>query len=115
VRPIRLLLDEDVPLPLAEASRRHGGDAVHAIEEGLKQHDDDVVLAAAVAAGRAVLTHNVRDFAPLAQEYARASRVHHGIILSNQEPFRELFRRTLLLFATRTQDDIDGTVDWLPR
>lgn len=113
--PLRLLLDEDVPLQLAEALRGRGCDAVHAIEVGLKRRDDDAILAAAVVAGRAVLTHNVRDFAPLAEQYARTARAHHGIVLSNQEPFRELFRRTLLLYATRTREEIDGATLWLPR
>ena len=99
---------------LAEALRRRGCDAVHAIEAGLKQRGDDVILAAAVAEGRAVLTHNVRDFAPLTEQYARTGKAHHGVILSNQEPFRELFRRTLLLFAPRTQEEIDGATVWLP-
>ena len=74
-----------------------------------------MILAAAVTAGRAVLTHNVRHFRALADAYARAGTPHHGIVLSNQEAFRELFRRALLLFATRSHEEVDGLLIWIPR
>jgi predicted nuclease of predicted toxin-antitoxin system len=115
VATIRLLLDEDVPRSLADTARRRGFDVMHATEVGLSHKPDEVVLAAAVASGRAVMTHNVRHYVPLAHEYARTGRKHRGIVLSNQEPFSELVRRTLLLLATRTHEEIDGTVIWIPR
>lgn len=56
-----MLLDEDVQLVMAQALRDRGHDVVHALEAGLKSRDDALVLATAVAQGRAVLTHNVTD------------------------------------------------------
>ena len=80
---IRLLLDEDVPRSLADTARRRGFDVVHTTEVGLSHRPDEVVLAAAVASGRAAMTHNVRHYVPLAHEYARTGRKHRGIVLSN--------------------------------
>lgn len=73
---VRLLLDEMYPPALAETLRDKGNDvlAVAATAE-LVGRDDTAVLEAAAAAGRCVVTENVRDFAVLAR-YTR----HAGIL-----------------------------------
>ncbi len=58
------LIDEMFPVAVAELLRtRHGRDAVHVTEVGLRAADDTQVAAAARAEGRAVVTENVADFA----------------------------------------------------
>jgi hypothetical protein len=58
------LIDEMFPVAAAELLRsRHGRDAVHVSEAGLRAADDTQVAAAARAEGRAVVTENVADFA----------------------------------------------------
>ncbi len=58
------LIDEMFPVAAAEILRsRHGRDAVHVTEVGLRGADDTQVAAAARAEGRAVVTENVADFA----------------------------------------------------
>jgi hypothetical protein len=58
------LIDEMFPVAAAELLRsRHGRDAVHVSEVGLRAADDVQVAAAARAEGRAVVTENVADFA----------------------------------------------------
>ena len=58
------LIDEMFPVAAAELLRtRHGRDAVHVSEVGLRAADDTQVAAAARAEGRAVVTENVADFA----------------------------------------------------
>ena len=58
------LIDEMFPVVAAGLLRtRHGRDAVHVTEAGLRAADDTRVAAAARAEGRAVVTENVADFA----------------------------------------------------
>jgi predicted nuclease of predicted toxin-antitoxin system len=112
---IRLLLDADVSLLLAETLRPRGHDVVHASEIGLRIASDDVVLAAAAAQGRAVLTHNVEDYVRLAHEYGRDARRHAGIVFARQQPFRELLRRAVTLLHDHRAEDVEGASIWLPR
>jgi hypothetical protein len=58
------LIDEMFPVATAEILRdRHGRDAVHVGEVGLRAADDAQVAATGRAEGRAVVTENVADFA----------------------------------------------------
>jgi hypothetical protein len=57
------LIDEMFPTATAALLReRHGHDAVHVAEIGLRAADDAEVAALARAQGRAVVTENVADF-----------------------------------------------------
>lgn len=55
----RLAVDESMPGALADALTSAGMDAVDVRDVGLGGHDDDDVLAFAVAEGRAVITSDV--------------------------------------------------------
>lgn len=70
---VRLLLDEMYPPALAETLRDKGHDvqAVAATAD-LVGRDDTAVLEAAAAAGRCVVTENVRDFAILVRYMSHA-------------------------------------------
>lgn len=67
----------------------------------------------ATSQGRAILTHNVRDFYRIAKEYAKINKPHAGIILSLQLPFKEFLKRTLCLLNKHNADDIFNHVVWL--
>ena len=72
----RLLLDEMYPPALAEVLGQHGYDALAVAALGeLAGSPDAVVLEAASAAGRCLVTENVRDFALLIR-HAR----HDGVL-----------------------------------
>jgi predicted nuclease of predicted toxin-antitoxin system len=60
----RLYADEDVPRPLVEQLRALGHDVLTALEAGQANQSvqDANVLAQATSLGRAVLTHNRKDF-----------------------------------------------------
>ena len=110
----RLLLDEDVRPLLAVALRRSGYDVVHVLDLGLSGSTDIDVLRAAVEQGRAVYTHNTRDFMLLATAYARSAAPHAGIIVSTQGRFGDLLRRLLRFLSERTAEDLRDTAVWLP-
>jgi hypothetical protein len=79
----RLFADENVPLPAVEALWGLGHDVLTALEAGragLGIPDEDV-LAFALAAGRAVLTHNRKHFRKLHD----AGLEHSGIVICTED------------------------------
>jgi hypothetical protein len=65
----RLYADEDIPRPLVEHLRRLGHDILTALEAGQANQSikDPNVFTHATSLGRAVLTHNRKDFKRLHQ------------------------------------------------
>jgi predicted nuclease of predicted toxin-antitoxin system len=110
---IRLFIDEDVRLLLAETLRRRGYDAVHVLERDRGGRNDPDQLAFAVAQRRAILTHNVGHFVVLDREYHATRRTHCGILVCNQVPFRELLRRTPRCLSRLTAEQVRNRVVWL--
>ncbi|MGA2471654.1 MAG: DUF5615 family PIN-like protein [Solirubrobacteraceae bacterium] len=80
---MRLLLDANLsPRGIATPLQAKGHDVVAlAADPTLEGLDDPAVLELAAAAQRILVTRNSRDFAPLAREWAEASRRHAGLIL----------------------------------
>jgi predicted nuclease of predicted toxin-antitoxin system len=110
---IRLFLDEDVWPGLAVALREHGFDAVHTYEVERGGMSDADQLAYAAQEGRAILTHNARDFVPLAVECFFSGRLHAGVILSPQIEKGELIRRAVSLLRSLSAEEIANTVRYL--
>jgi hypothetical protein len=79
---LKLLLDEMYPSSIAEGLRDRGHDAV-AVTERVELHSlaDADLFAAAQREQRAVVTENVRDFAPIANDYDGRRQAHHGLVL----------------------------------
>jgi hypothetical protein len=107
---VRLLLDEDVWQGLAQALRDAGYDALSATEAGCKGISDEEILAHAIDQSRAVLTHNIRDFVPLAATYYTEGIGHSGIIVSRRFEKGELLRRTLVLLSSLTPETLANTL-----
>ena len=75
------LLDEHIPLAVAEGLRRLGIDAEHAVEAGLAGEPDAVVLDHAIEQGLIVVTRDYGDFHGLAGYHAAEGNTIPGIIL----------------------------------
>lgn len=84
---MRLLLDEMYPPALAEALDKAGIDAVAVADLRLTGAPDPDVFAAALAAGRAVLTENVADFTRLAAEHTTSGGHHAGLLVALSSRF----------------------------
>jgi predicted nuclease of predicted toxin-antitoxin system len=110
---VKLYLDEDIDPLLAKVLRDRGIDCLSTQDAGNRGHSDADQLAFASDQGRAFLTFNVKDFAPLAREYAASGRHHAGIILSNHLLFRELLRRILLFLLDHANKDLTDKTLWL--
>ena len=71
----RLYADEDFPYPVVLELRRLGHDVLTVQEAGKAGQKDEAVLDEARADGRAVLTHNRRDFIHLHHSFERNFRL----------------------------------------
>jgi hypothetical protein len=103
---VKLYTDADVHGKLARLVRQHGFDAVSAYEVGNGGLDDPEQLAYAVSQRRAIVTCNIRHFAPLFDAYWQAGQEHYGIIVSAQLPIGEMLRRVLLLLNSVSADEM---------
>lgn len=85
---MRLLLDEMHASAAAVELRKLGLD-VSAVQEhaDLRSRTDEDILVAASGEGRAVVTENVRDCAPLSRRWAAEGREHAGVVFTSPERF----------------------------
>ena len=119
---MRLLLDDLFSPRLADALRQRGHDVVAVAESAdLTGKRDRVIFAAAVAAGRALVTNNVVDYVPLCHGVAISGQGHSGLLLTSDRSLprdRPAIGRTVtvlaaLLTAHPTDDALRNRVLWL--
>ena len=110
---IKLFLDEDVRPLLAVVLRQRGYNAVHVSEVDRAGKSDPEQLSYAVRQERAMFTHNVRDYLLLDRKYRAQGKEHHGIIVSDQVPLRELLRRTLCCLSRSNAQEVRNQIIWL--
>lgn len=121
---MRLLLDEHFNYTIAEELRRRGVDAVATQQERpeLEGQDDIQLLRTATAERRVVVTNNVRDYAPLVEEFGLRGESHFGVIFTDDATFPRthagigLIVRALAAFVAAAADDdlLNGCL-YLPR
>jgi hypothetical protein len=100
--PLRLLLNAHLPVALAASLKSRGYDVIAA--QGipdLRHLDDEDLLIEAAKQRRALVTYNIRHFAPLARGWAQGGREHWGIILVHPR--------------TIPQEDLGGQIQALER
>lgn len=107
---IKLLLDEDVWVGLAPALQQVGYDVLTVTEAGRKGLSDEAQLQFAIAESRAIITHNIQDFVPLARHYFEQELFHYGIIITPHIAKGTLLQRTLTLLNSLTVDQLANTV-----
>ena len=108
---VRLYLDRHVMTRLAPDLRPRGFDVVTTEEAGKDTASDEEQLAFAAAEGRAIVTFNIRDFAPLHEQWRATGRTHAGIIVSQQLGSRQyglLLQRLLRLLNHFTAEAMVG-------
>ncbi|MCA9981727.1 MAG: DUF5615 family PIN-like protein [Anaerolineales bacterium] len=107
---VRLLLDEDVWPGLGAALQTAGYDAVSVHEIGRRGFSDEAQMAWAVTEGRAIFTHNIRDFVPLVQQYAEQGVFHPGVIVAVKFEKGLLIERTLTLLQRVDATQMENTL-----
>jgi hypothetical protein len=98
---LRLLLDEMYPPSIAEGLRARGHDAVVIVERHeLRNLADPEVFAAAQSERRAVVTENVADYVPIANDHDARGRAHHGLVLVHPARYPRGRARTIGAMVT---------------
>ena len=106
---LRLYLDRHIMARLAADLCGHSYDVRTTQEAGMDTAPDEDQLAYATSEGRAILTYNIRDFAPLHEEWQAAGRPHAGIVVSRQMGRRQyglLLQRVLRLLNHFTAEEM---------
>ena len=107
---MRLLLDAHVSgKRIGKACREKGHDVLSADDPSLEGWDDVDLLALAAEQGRILVTSNVKDFWPLAREWAAEGHSHAGLIFLSStvrhENFGAIIRGVQALLEETGQDD----------
>ena len=82
-----LLLDEMFSGVIAEQLRAKGHDVLAVVDDPALAGSADEHILAHAAAGRALVTANIKDFVPLDARYGAADQTHAGLILVSAETF----------------------------
>jgi len=81
---LRLYFDRHILTQLAVDLRERGFDVLTTEEAGNDTASDEEQLAFASCEGRSIFSFNIRDFAPLHEQWTAAMRPHAGIVVSRQ-------------------------------
>lgn len=84
---MRLILDAHIPSAVAKALRTAGIDieTLDGWRAGAQRHaDDGLILEAALADNRVLVTYDCRTISPLVTEWAMAGRHHGGVALVDE-------------------------------
>ena len=107
-QPIRLYLDEMIPVSLAAVLRQYGYDVLAAKEANMFGKSDEEQLNFAVSNRMAIITFNIKDFVLLHQSWISEGKKHFGIIVSPEIRISKLTYLCLkLLGRTESKDLMD--------
>jgi hypothetical protein len=113
VTNIKLYLDEDVEVFLADAVRRRGYEATTARDRGNLGISDFAQLTFACQNGFVLLTCNVSDFPRLHWELMSRNEHHTGIVVARKESPTITLRRLLTLLSSRSTEDLRDSLEYL--
>lgn len=117
---MRLLLDHHISPLVAVRLRDAAHDVVSAVDRNWQRAADEDLVVLATDDRRAVVTANVRHFAPIARDMAERGEDHGGIVLASSSfPLRTtglgqaVRALTALLDAHPANDAFRNRVHWL--
>ncbi|NJL62505.1 MAG: DUF5615 family PIN-like protein [Methylacidiphilales bacterium] len=110
---IRLYLDEDVSVLVADLLNARGFDALTVRDAKQLQASDEEQLLYAVNQQRALVTHNRSDFEALIQSYFSTGQKHYGVILAIRRSPQEIAQRLLAILNQVTADEMENQVRYI--
>jgi predicted nuclease of predicted toxin-antitoxin system len=110
---IRLYLDEDVNVLVADLLNARGFDALSVRDAEQLQASDAEQLAYAVHHQRVLVTHNRSDFEALVQTYFDTEQKHYGVILAVRRSPQEIAQRLLAILNQVTADEMENQVRYI--
>ena len=111
--PLKLYLDEMVPVDLALILKPYGYDVLSAKDAGMLGKSDLEQLIFSTLHGRAILTFNISDFTRLHKSWLIGNKLHKGIIVSPEIKITELIRLALQLLSVTRDGEIDNQLRFL--
>lgn len=110
---IRLYLDEDVHVLVADLLQARGFDVVTARDAEKLQVSDEEQLAYAVSQSRALVTHNRTDFEALVQDYFAVGNMHYGVIYAVRRSPHDIAKRLLAILNQVTAEEMQNQVRYI--
>lgn len=110
---IRLYLDEDVNVLVADLLKARGFDAITARDAGKLRATDEEQLAFAVSQQRTLITHNRTDFEELVQVYFDTEQVHYGVIFAVRRSPNDIAQRLMVILNHVTADEMENQVRYI--
>ena len=112
---LRLYLDEDVHLFIAEAIRLRGYEATTTRDQSRLGTDDEDQLAFVSREKYTLVTYNVHDYARLHYHWLTMGKRHAGVIIASQENPRRNIRALLNILALVTDAEMEDQLEYLNR
>ncbi len=110
---IRLYLDEDVNVLVANLIRARGFDIIAARDAAQLHANDAEQLAYAVSQTRTLVTHNRTDFEELVQTYFASEQTHYGVIFAVRRSPQEIAQRLLVILNQVTAEEMQNQVRYI--
>lgn len=110
---IKLYMDEDVPVSLAQALVNRGTDVMTTQKAGNTGNSDLEQLTFSTRESRVLFTHNIKDFILLHKDFSGHNHPHAGILVSDQLPIGILLKRTMKLWFTLNRADMKNHLEFL--
>lgn len=110
---IRLYLDEDVNVLVADLLNARGFDALTVRDAGQLRASDAEQLLYAVNQQRALVTHNRGDFEALIQTYFDTEQKHCGVILAVRRQPQAIAQRLLVVLNQVVADEMENQVRYV--
>jgi len=110
---IRLYLDEDVHVLVADLLQARRFDVVTTRDVGKPKVSDAEQLAYAVSQNRALVTHNRTDFEALVQDYFAADSMHYGVIYAVHRSPHDIAKRLLVILNHVTAEEMQNQVRYI--
>ena len=110
---IRLYLDEDVNVLVADLLKAKGFDVITTRDAGQLHASDSEQLGYSVNQARTLLTHNRIDFEKLVQTYFASKQMHYGVIFAVRRSPQEIAQRLLVILNQVTADEMHNQVRYI--
>lgn len=110
---IKVYLDEDVNVLIAEIARSRNFELLTVTKAGRKGKSDAEQLEFAAENGYAILTHNRIDYEDLAKDYFANGENHNGIIIAVRRPSNEIAQRLLSVLNDFTADEMKNQIIYI--
>ena len=110
---LRVYLDEDVNVLIAELLRSKNFKSLAVSEAGRRGKSDAEQLDYATQSGYAILTHNRIDFEEPARDYFGSDKTHRGIIIAVRRPIHEVAERLFKVLNDFTADKMKNQIIYI--